>query len=318
MNLTSSLPSPPALRLRRFLHERGLRLKPWATQEQILETFLAHLAHDRHEDDYWDELTKLAGDLAEELRQRRPGSALAEAIVVDTKALMQELRSALAKSRSERQGYRTLNTMLTGPAMTLLLLVTFVGVGCGGDTGGSDRNGATTPPTGGAGAGGATTTLAMGGAGGSSSGTGGISLIEIPNGGATTGFGDDGPELASGAPSWGAAGGAGGAGGAVGAGAGGEPGCIPSEMTFREMVEACIEDSEAREAYLAALESSHPDWSNVLRDYFRCRTCGEVLDHIGQCYSGSRQMGDVNPPEGSDSIYDFCPPVMVYIGVRFA
>src|SRR5512145_1993074 len=113
--------------------------------------------------------------------------------------------------------------MVTGPAMTLFLLVTLVGVGCGGDTGRSGRNGASTPPTtGGTGAGGTTTTLAMGGAGGSSAGTGGVSLtIEIPNGGATTNSGNDGPQLASGAPSWGEAGGAGGAGG-------GESGCIPS------------------------------------------------------------------------------------------
>ena len=298
MSTTPRFPSSPALRLRRLLYERGLRLEPWASQEQIFETFLSHLAHDEHSDAYWHELTKLVTQLAADLHQHRPQSALTQSIAVDTDALMRELRVALAESRANQNDFRSLGRRVTAPTMWLLLLVALVVVGCGGQTDGTGSGGATpTDTTGGTGA------QTSGGTGGASSSTGGQDLIDISIGGAT--WDPELPQLASGAPSWGSA-----------AGAAGATSCIPDRMTFREMIEACVTDSDARNEYLGALEQSHPDWATFVRDYFRCKTCGDVLEYLDYCTH--TELGDANAPSEGDDIYDFCRPIMIYAGVRFS
>jgi hypothetical protein len=284
-------PSTPALRLRRFLHQRGLRLEAWATQEQILETFLAHLAHDEHDDAYWDELTELAERLATDLRQRRPRSALTEAISVDPDDLMKEIRAGLAQARTRREDFRSLGRTITGPAMSLLLLITLVAVGCGGQT---DRSRELTPSTGGTGGAAASAggTAELGG----TAGMGGF-IIELPAGmppacGQSTGVVPSGGE-------------------------GGTAGCFPPAMTIRELLETCVDDPDAREAYLGALALSHPDWSQFIADYFRCGECGAVADYLQYCVCAGNVGVDADPPDESSNIYDLCSPIIIYAGVRF-
>lgn len=294
-------PTSPALRLRRFLYEQGLRLEPWTTQERILEAFLDHLAHAGHDDRYWEDLTQLTTSLAQELQRRRPESALVQAMNLDCDALMLEIRHAVAASRTEQQGHHSLGKRITGPAMPLLMLVTLVVVACGGQTESDSKLLTKGLATGGTGA-----SAGAGGTGASVATTGGIGeplLPIISLGGALVE--NDPPLLASGAPSWGGAGGAGGA-----------SGCIPDTMTLREMIEACITDSSARDFFLGYLEASHPAWSPLIRDYFRCGTCGELADYIERClYSDIRVQPE--PPDGYNDLFDFCPPVMIYAGVRF-
>ncbi len=301
-------PTSPALRLRRFLYEQGLRLEPWTTQEHILEAFLDHLAQDGHDDHYWEALTQLATSLAQDLQRRRPESALVQAMNLDCDALMLEIRHAVAASRTEQQGHRSLGKRITGPAMSLLTLVTLVAVACGGQTESDAKLLTTGLATGGteasAGAGGTGASVATTGGTGASvataGGSGGLLFPIIELGGALVE--NDPPFLASGAPSWG--------------GAGGASGCIPDSMTLREMIEACITDSSARDFFLGYLEASHPAWSQLLRDYFQCGTCGDVADYIERClYSNIRVQPE--PPDGNNDLFDFCPPVMIYAGVRF-
>jgi len=296
MTPTPCFPTAPALRLRRFLYEQGLRLEPWTTQEHILEAFLDHLAHDGHDDRYWEDLTRLATGLAQDLQRRRPESALVQAMNLDCDALMLEIRHAVAASRTEQQGHRSLGQRITGPAMSLLTLVTLAVVACGGQTESDAKLPTEGPPTGGtgasAGAGGTEASVATTG------GTGGFPIIEL--GGALVE--NDPPLLASGAPSWG--------------GAGGASGCIPDSMTLREMIEACITDSSARDEFLGYLEASHPAWSTLFRDYFRCGTCGDLADYIERCQYSSIQV-QPEPPDGQNDLFDFCPPVIIYAGVRF-
>ena len=298
MSQRSRLPPAPALGLRRFLHRHGLRLEPWATQEQILEAFLEHLAHDAHDDTYWEELTELADRLAADLRQRRPQSALTEAISVDTDQLMQEIRAGLARARAGQGGFRSLGQTMTGSAMSLLLLVTLVAVGCGGQTE-SSRAVTTVGGTGGslAGTGGEAGTGDTAGTGGEA-GTGGMFIIEL--GGAPPVCAQSTGVMPS------------------GGGAGGEYGCFSAEMTIRELLETCVDDPEARDEYLAALALSHPDWSRFVADYFRCTACGAVADYLSYCVCAGSAQAESDPPDGSSSIYDLCRPIIIYAGVRFS
>jgi hypothetical protein len=88
-------------------------------------------------------------------------------------------------------------------------------------------------------------------------------------------------------------------------------------MTVGELLETCVEDTNARDTYLFALENSHPDWSQFIADYFRCRACGEMADYIRTCANVSSVLVEADPPNESSSIYDLCRPVIVYAGVRF-
>ncbi len=299
MSQDPRFPTAPSLRLRRFLYERGLRLEPWATQEHILEAFLDHLAHEGHDDTYWEDLTLLATELARDLQRHRPESALVQAMNLDCEALMREIRAALATSRTDREGHRSLGRRITGSAMSLLLLVTLVAVACGGETRGDESPFQSPPGTGGTGGNSATT----GGSGNIlevTGGIGGLRPIQVEIGGTPV---DVPPHVVSGAPSWGGAGGAG--------------GCIPEDMTIRGMIEACITDSAARNEFLSYLEASHPQWSTFIRDYFRCETCGDLAEYMDRCrYSDMRVRP--SPPNENDNIFDFCPPVLIYAGVRFS
>ena len=136
-----------------------------------------------------------------------------------------------------------------------------------------------------------------GGAGGvaaSSGGTGGQPIIRVDGGGIPS---------TGGAPS---------AGGAAGA-----SGCFPAEMTIHELLETCVEDTNARDTYLFALENSHPDWSQFVADYFRCSDCGAVAAYIQECTRYGNPFEPAVPPDESSSIYDLCAPIIVYAGVRF-
>ena len=93
-------------------------------------------------------------------------------------------------------------------------------------------------------------------------------------------------------------------------------GCSPDSMTLREMSEACITDSSARDEFLGRLEASHPEWSPLLRDYFRCGTCGDLAAYIERCLFSAISW-QPEPPDGQDDLFDFCPPVIIYAGVRF-
>lgn len=126
-------------RVRSFLVEMcGMKVKPWASTEETLAALHTMLVARQHCDVFWDSLRGLLEKLACDVKQRQeaaPG-ALVDNEVLDNQryaALLDEIRACLAWQSGEASpaSFRRLAGGLSAPALGLLLLLGGVAaVGC--------------------------------------------------------------------------------------------------------------------------------------------------------------------------------------------
>jgi hypothetical protein len=273
------------LRIRRFLHQQGFRLKPWCTQTEILDSFYDQLAQAHRGDDFWMELGNLAAEFALDLKQRNPTSTLTTAMVTERSVLMDAIRSALAAARTVPSGYRKLHTALPVSAMGLLLAITLAAVGCGGEMDGNASNTGTPAASGGT-TGQTARTAVLGGLGGNPA--------TLATGGTTSGNGS---------------------GGTASNGTGGSAPCASTTTpTIEAILDACGIDADAKQTYLAALNASEASWSTGVAEYFACTSCGEIASLFSyDCILTAQS----EPYTGNP--WDMCDvAVLIYVGVRFA
>ena len=86
--------APPVLRLRRFLHQQGIRLRPWASETEILDSFYAQLAQRHADREFWERLKEVCGALAADLQHRQPDSELLRSLNTDVAGLVEDVRRA--------------------------------------------------------------------------------------------------------------------------------------------------------------------------------------------------------------------------------
>lgn len=237
------------LRIRQFLSQSGLKVRPWAPPGHALEALHALLAARRDDPGFWTRLEALLGDLTRDLRRRRDGagSVVDNEVLEPTRhqALLAELRRALA-ARPDR-GFSHLVASLSRQAAGALSLVAGVAlVGCGGEAtgdGGTDDNGG----SGGTVAGSGASTSGGAGTGGTGSaqagGTGGL-VITLPTGGA----GGAGPDTC--------------------------------ELTLDEILGACVADPAYRQEILDCVSGLNTSWRAGIERFLACKSCDEVNSEL--------------------------------------
>jgi hypothetical protein len=116
-------------RLRAFLIEAcGMKVKPWATTEETLTALHATLVA-RHECKiFWASLRGLLESLAHDLKARQgalPGTVVDNELLDSSRyeALLDEIRAVLARGAAEAPTFRRLASALSAPALGLLLLL---------------------------------------------------------------------------------------------------------------------------------------------------------------------------------------------------
>ena len=135
-----SLILPSAIqRIRSFLIERcGMKVKPWATTEETLAALHTTLVARHQCQIFWTSLCGLLETLARDLKARQealPGSLVDNELLDGERyaALLDEIRAVLAAQTAEPATFRRLASALSAPALALLLLLGgVVTVGCGG------------------------------------------------------------------------------------------------------------------------------------------------------------------------------------------
>jgi hypothetical protein len=116
-------------RIRSFLIEVcGMKVKPWATTQETLTALHATLVA-RHECQiFWTSLRGLLESLARDLKTRQgalPGTLVDNELLDGTRyeALLDEIRAVLARGTAEAPTFRRLASALSAPALGLLLLL---------------------------------------------------------------------------------------------------------------------------------------------------------------------------------------------------
>jgi len=253
--------APTVSSLRRYLHAMGIRLKPWFTQAQILDSLYLQLADERRGDVFWNQLRDRVQAMLVDLRQRPLPDNGAELAALDPTVALDDIRTALAKAQFAPNGFRDLGQSLSPTSLYLLVAVSVCAVGCGGEVA---PNGAT--------AAGATGDVSAGGDSASLAGGRGASGGNSPSPGST-------PPLALGGSS--ATGGS-----TSNTGAAGAPSvCSSPPPDIAAILTACGIDSDTANNYLAALAGCDPDWSVGIAEYFNCRSCGQFTQYLYNCFA---------------------------------
>jgi hypothetical protein len=128
------------IRIRRFMCSTGrIKVRPWTTAEETLDAFHDVLARSCDDDAFWGELRALLEKMTGDMRKRleRRGSALDNELIDPDRheALLGEIRAAARSSGRGGRAFRRLASMLSPPAVGLLLLLgSAATIGCESST----------------------------------------------------------------------------------------------------------------------------------------------------------------------------------------
>jgi hypothetical protein len=135
--MESSMIPSAIQRIRSFLIEMsGMKVKPWATTEESLAALHTTLVARHQCQIFWRSLRVLLANLAKDLKTRQaasPGTLLDNELLDGERyaALLDEIRAALASQAAEASTFRRLAGALSAPALGLLLLLAGAAtVGC--------------------------------------------------------------------------------------------------------------------------------------------------------------------------------------------
>lgn len=254
---------PTAARMRRFLHQNGIRIKPWHSLPQSLDSLYRQLADEKRTDEFWTQFRQQSAALVGELRDSRTCSSLIVDMAKQTSTLVETIRETLTHARRTSGDYSRLNELLPPSSMGLLIAVSLAAVACGGiatdgeqvargGTPGSSSGGAPGVATGGTVSTTAGAMPAMGGA--TSAATGGTMSA---TGGATS---------------------------AATGGTGGFASCSESP-SIQSIFDACGVASDFTRGYLEQLAKCDPSWESGLAAYFSCWDCDGIKSYLADlCY----------------------------------
>lgn len=136
--MTSSIDFMPSSlqRIRLFLSDRGrLKIKPWASAEEILEALTQSLSACQDDDAFWVDLQSLLTALMGDFQHRSPCGVLPNEPLDPARrcGLLSEIRAALNPAEI-RPTFRTLLTRVSIPTAAILLLIgTLVTSSCASD-----------------------------------------------------------------------------------------------------------------------------------------------------------------------------------------
>jgi hypothetical protein len=278
---TESVLVPSSLiRMRGFLGRRGLKVKPWSSEPEVLEALHGVLLDEEGDASFWDDLNELVAELAADAHRRQLfGRSAVDNELLDgprRRFLLDELRSRLRErqERRSKDGFAGLAHALSGPAFLVLCLLGGAAVvGCGGNA--STEDGA-------------------GGSAGSSSSSGGATA----SGGtvSTGGFEAGGATAGGGGTATGGDAGMAGAGGSC---------------TLDEVITRCAWSEETREDLLACVNALNESWHSGLESLLTCTSCDDVNTCLRQLCGNT----DALPDDYSlDVFLSYCA-VPIYRGV---
>jgi hypothetical protein len=288
-------------RIRSFLVEMyGMKVKPWANTEETLAALHAMLVARQHCDRFWASLQGLLERLAADVKKREaaaPGTLLDNEVLDSQRyqALLQEIRGCLAQQTSAPPtgSFRRLASGLSAPALGLLLLLGGAAtVGCDNaalkgttktqDAAAQPDDATSSQPT-----------LRMD--------VPAIVLPPAPDARADTPVK---PEVAP--PRLDAV-----AAGGDGAG-----------VTIQDIMDSCNVSDHEQSMILACLGFLRASWTTGLAQELAGQNCEDVFWRLrpfdcdmkaGPCQS----RGSSHDDEFTAGDIPYCPPVIVYIGVRF-
>jgi hypothetical protein len=276
-------------RVRSFLIEMyGMKVKPWANTEETLAALHAMLVARQHCELFWTSLRALLKKLACDLKKRQealPGTLVDNEVLDHQRyaALLDEIRACLARQTGESAtgSFRRLAGGLSVPALGLLLLLG------GAATVGCDRaalnSGSKTPDA-------AVQSTDARDAQPASKADGPTLILSAP---------DLPPRIAPDvAPPWDAV-------------AVGPDGAV---VTIRDIMNSCNIASSAQGSILVCLAGLRDSWTTGLAQELAGQSCAAVTSrlHGFDCYEPCQSSGEF--VEGN---VPYCPPVIIYMGVRF-
>jgi len=285
-------------RVRSFLIEMyGMKVKPWANTEETLAALHTMLVARQHCDRFWVSLRGLLQQLACDLKKRQsalPGTLVDNELLESQRfeALLCEIRDCLAKQKNESTtgSFRRLASGLSAPALGLLLLLG------GAATAGCDHaalgTGSRTPDAA------ISPADARDARPDTQPDSMGIILPPPP---------DVPPRVAPDvAPAW----------DAVTAGTDG------AVVTIQDIMDSCNIDDRDQVAVLLCLRSLRASWSTGIAQELAGKSCATVTSRLRsfEC-SSSWEPCQPYPAAASQDFTEgdapYCPPVLIYMGVRF-
>jgi hypothetical protein len=130
------------VRIRCFLNRRGMKVKPWLGPEGILDAFYTTLRAQGKSEDFWLELRRLLGNLADDMNQRiqRRGWVIDNELLDQNchESLLTEIREALGDGRAAGNLTSFAVALPRRAGALLLMLAAAMVVGCGGEGGSAD------------------------------------------------------------------------------------------------------------------------------------------------------------------------------------
>ena len=272
-------------RLRCFLNtEAGMRPRPWASPETLLDEFHDALRSHRRDDRFWSALEELLVALTDDMARRAAdGSSRFQPHALDPThraAVLAEIRQALESRRRGQGRFRRLARRLSGPAVANLLLLGGVStLGCYGSHGEEAEADASaeTPAD------------------------------ARPDGAPDEASAEDARDDA--APE-------------ADAEAEAEAACDAAGRTLETILDECGASPELRTAALSCVAALHDSWRAGLTDLLACASCGDVDFRIGTCLldAGCANATCGDPADAGtfdvDAFLSNCC-ILLYLGVRF-
>lgn len=280
-------------RIRSFLSEMcGMRVKPWASAEEILAALHNTLAARQGCEVFWDSLRVLLEKLASDLKTRdaAPPEALIDNEVLDGERygrLLDEIRQSLSRQKAEQAGgattgaFRQLSAALSAPALRLLLFLG--GVAVAGCEHSGLRQGSGQPD---AGLAADTSPVVLPKDAGRDMPAEGPAFILPPV-----------PDTRPAVPD------------AVTRGPDG------ASVTIQDIMDSCNVAKDVQEAVLACLRRLNDSWTTGIAEALAGTPCTYVADQLA-CFAFAGQACVLGASDPFDST-EICRPIPIYIGVRF-
>lgn len=286
-------------RVRSFLVEMyGMKVKPWANTEETLAALHTMLVARQHCDRFWTSLRELLERLAADVKKREaaaPGTLLDNEVLDSQRyeALLQEIRACLAQQTGEPTtgSFRRLASGLSAPALGLLLLLGGAAtVGCDNPAlkGGSKTQDAAMQSADARDAEAPTKTD--------------VPALVLPDVPPITI-----PAAPDVAPPW----------DAVTVGADG------AMVTIQDIMRSCNIGDQDQGTVLRCLSFLRASWTTGLAQELAGQTCAAVTSRLAPFEDWQCEVNACEPPRGrADADFaagdvPYCPPVIIYMGVRF-
>jgi hypothetical protein len=269
-------------RIRAFLVEMcGMKVKPWASGDEMLAALHATLVARQSCDIFWTSLRVLLETLARDLEARQSATtgALVDNEILCAESygsLLDEIRACLdEQTRVQAPSFRRLAQGLSVPALGLLLLLGGVAtVGC-------EQSALHSP--------GRDAAVADASPGQPDSAGNDSTQIVFPDVAPTKNDVGKAPTGSDGAT-----------------------------VTIQEILDSCNVPSDEQTRVLACLASVRESWIGGLADYLAGKNCNAVSSDLGcqqsgtPCNNSLSSATDFDPGE-----LPICKPVLIYLGVRF-